>query len=339
MKTYPKSFNSEKYPNFIRKSIFLKVHNKPEKVFSRIGLSNCEIALSSIKLSCSIVQEIKVDNIQAEINKAINSLPLEEESNDFSDDLSYLTSVIDDCICDNDYTVRYTGFSCIKIKNDSEDVFSVFKKLQTYAKQNNIKVLQIYKDKKPTINNICPFKDKNLKLCFSSDGNKGYWDTATMSMRGISSCMRWRSDHAISLVGTLIDPYAAIIYITNGKETNYGKNMLARAVVRFVSKRNGNPALLIEEVYTKSSNKIDISNMFKSFLSQKTNLPIVNTNNEDNENWYDYSIPITDSTKDIIDTLGCDYDGGGILSYRDSGIEYGNIAKFYNPKKVKLKAK
>jgi hypothetical protein len=72
-----------------------------------------------------------------------------------------------------------------------------------------------------------------LRIVFSTDP----WDIATMSMRGIYSCQRWdgNSEHKVRLVGTILDPCAGVIYLTDGTKTRYGEKMLARSVVRLVA--------------------------------------------------------------------------------------------------------
>jgi hypothetical protein len=87
-------------------------------------------------------------------------------------------------------------------------------------------------------------KGKTYKVVFSSHP----WDIATMSMRGIRSCQSWRGGYNKCLVGSIVDPCAAIIYIEDKKSNKYGKLMLARAVVRLVSTSNGR-RLFLEPVY------------------------------------------------------------------------------------------
>ena len=68
-------------------------------------------------------------------------------------------------------------------------------------------------------------------------------DIAQMSMRGINSCMSWYSGSASSLVGSMVDPWCGIVYMTNGKKIGkveteggnftMGERMMYRAVVRF----------------------------------------------------------------------------------------------------------
>jgi hypothetical protein len=85
---------------------------------------------------------------------------------------------------------------------------------------------------------------------FSSSGPKGQWDIATMSVRGVSSCMRWQNAPK-ELIGSMVDPCVGIAYITDGSKTKRGENMYARTLVRYVMNRKGKTALLIEDTYTQ----------------------------------------------------------------------------------------
>lgn len=111
----------------------------------------------------------------------------------------------------------------------------------------------------------------NYRIVFSTDP----WDIATMSMRGIKSCMEWSHKYSTGLVGSMLCPYTAVIYLTDGMEVRtlshnktYGKatRMLARSVVRIVNStvrgerfdiRKNNyvvrPRLMLERNYTTTS--------------------------------------------------------------------------------------
>lgn len=169
---------------------------------------------------------------------------------------------------------------------------------------------------------------KDLKLCFSSTGNKGYWDIATMSMRKIKSCMTWGSDNSIALIGSILDPYVGIIYITDGTHTNHGKSMIARSVVRFVVDRNGKPSIFLERVYADGLAD-DYADVFKSFIEERVDIPVCSDDDEDQHR--QFVIPLTEQVSSIADLALEEY-----LSYRDSDIEYGSIQKYSDPTKIKL---
>jgi len=118
------------------------------------------------------------------------------------------------------------------------------------------------------------FKNRKLKLVFSSDA----WDIATMSMRGINSCQAWFKPRANKLIGSIIDPCCAIIYITNGDKSKYGTEMLHRAIVRYVIHDTLGPCLFLEQTYSQSFKDYEkdiIEFLFASVLKQKTGLPVI----------------------------------------------------------------
>lgn len=157
-----------------------------------------------------------------------------------------------------------------------------------------------------------------LTICFSSYGNKGFWDIATMSMRGIKSCQRWSHRLSKNLIGTMIDPCAGIVYITDNRATSKGKRMLARAVVRFVFDYIGNKyKLMLEPIYynrTKNLNQQLTANAtarIEAFLERKTESKFQITCG-DREGYL--TIPLTNAVNKLPQPL---------RSYRDSHIEYG----------------
>jgi len=124
---------------------------------------------------------------------------------------------------------------------------------------------------------------KKKKIVLSSDP----FDIATMSMRGIKSCMSWSNAHSIKLEGSIVDPTAYVLYITDGANTNLGTRMLYRAVVRVVNKitaasattpssiETDNYSVYIDNLYTTTGNKIHIRTkskvleIIKEFLTRK----------------------------------------------------------------------
>lgn len=129
--------------------------------------------------------------------------------------------------------------------------------------------------------------DNKYHIGFSSDGIDGLWDIATMSMRGVCSCMHWDNHNSRSLIGSIVDPFLGIIYLTDKSNTEYGVSFKYRSLVRFVRdiKYHEN-YLFIERVYFDSGNthpysyknKItrdsawEVQKIFVSYLSKKTNL-------------------------------------------------------------------
>lgn len=150
-------------------------------------------------------------------------------------------------------------------------------------------------------------------------------DIATMSMRGIRSCMSWDNYRSSSLAGSIIDPYCAIIYLSSrfAKNNNYcfcnidknilGPTMLSRAVVRCVLSKDNIPHILLEKVYTNNiyHNLYDISySIFMKYLKHHSKYSIISTEDLDKRSYY---IPEAPEVAELLPRH---------LSYRDSAIKY-----------------
>lgn len=158
----------------------------------------------------------------------------------------------------------------------------------------------------------------NSNVVFSSSGDSGVWDIATMSMRGVASCQRWDHSQAHRLVGSILDPCCGIIYITNNTNNEYGPNIFFRAVVRYVNVKNIGPCLFLERTYCNPKNDqyINIINyLFSVLLSSYSNLPVFSYTytsifNKDIDELY---IPDSEAIRKLPQEN---------LSYRDSHIKY-----------------
>jgi hypothetical protein len=186
------------------------------------------------------------------------------------------------------------------------------------------------------------------KICFSSDKNSGAWDIATMSMRGIHSCMKWSSSQSKHLIGSIIDPFTAVIYITDGKKLKYGSKFLRRSVVRYmIYEKNGGfckPFIYIERVYrhnnirspvegqgyaNKDANEQVVLNIFSEYIRSKlkdTNIPV----------WSNYSIP-TEHSYFMISSPSYRLIEPEEISYSDR--KFGLCELLYSTSKVVLPAK
>ena len=91
-----------------------------------------------------------------------------------------------------------------------------------------------------------------------------------MSMRGITSCVRWDGQFKLTLIGSMADPFTGIIYLSSGKKDKYGIGMIKRCVVRFVvDGENNKPYILIDRMYPSLDN--DVLKQFINVLHSKTN--------------------------------------------------------------------
>jgi hypothetical protein len=155
-----------------------------------------------------------------------------------------------------------------------------------------------------------------LRIVFSTKP----WDIATMSMRGISSCQRWRKNgakHSKKLIGSIVDPYVGIIYLTDGVKTDKGERMLARSVVRITAGWGSyRPYIMLEKVYSmtvmSTSAHEQVSNAFKSFLHEKCSLPISYQGGG-------LFIPLSEAVRKLPENK---------RSYRDSGLVYKPLPDF-----------
>lgn len=115
------------------------------------------------------------------------------------------------------------------------------------------------------------------QIGFMSDGVSGLWGLATMSMRGIHSCMSWKGGGSSThLVGSIADPCVGMVYLTNGKTTEYGLAIKRRSLVRFVLSTTGKRYLSVDRVYAAddprgNEDPCESSTMrlFVSFLQRK----------------------------------------------------------------------
>lgn len=176
-----------------------------------------------------------------------------------------------------------------------------------------------------------PSVTKKTKIVFASADKEGAWDIATMSMRGISSCQSWRGGYSRDLIGSIVDPYVGIIYLTNGSKTTKGRRMTNRAVIRYVVHHTTRkPALMIEPVYSSYyDNEQKALGIFAAFLNTKTKLPIV-FYNRDREYYIPNSKPVAKLQASNIRYHSSR--NGDCVSYRDSGIRYSTSTNNYKHK-------
>jgi hypothetical protein len=169
-------------------------------------------------------------------------------------------------------------------------------------------------------------------IVFSSSGEKGRWDIATMSERGTPSCMQW-SGKPTELIGSMVDPCVGIVYITDGTKTKKGEAMYARSLVRYVVNNKGKEALLLEQTYTDDDKDEWLSENYSEFdklvgivLKSKTKPRMTISPYKGG-----YYIPLTKSVKKMIESYDLEeswsdrYDEW--LSLSDAGARYGKPKK------------
>jgi hypothetical protein len=208
------------------------------------------------------------------------------------------------------------------------------------ALTNNNKLKKIFPSlglKNEVVKDFTTINGVSHSLIFSSDNVRGLWDIATMSMRGVSSCMHWENPHSVHVIGSVIDPCAAIAYLTDGKKTSHGLSIIKRVFVRLIFTGNENltdpggypvpgnkPTIYVDRLYTKTANTnprvyenkeahpLPIMKVFTDYIKSKTDLPVFDAYN--NQRYGSWFIP----RHKIIDQLT----NPNQLSFVDSQIPY-----------------
>lgn len=165
-----------------------------------------------------------------------------------------------------------------KLKSKIDELFKLFKLPSKTRELDSLPEIKEFNK-----NNI-PIKKDNLFIVFSSSGEEGAWDIATMSERGIRSCQSWEphlgvGEYRPCLIGSIASRYIGIIYLTSGKEIpGRGTKMIKRCVVRFgintnKSEEERGPAIILDKMYDSYSETI--AKAFKNSLQKRTNIPII----------------------------------------------------------------
>jgi hypothetical protein len=285
----PKSITSDKYPPFIRKNKFFKRSSIPLKNFEELGLANTfakvkATAFSNIENATAFKHKIAwhISNAAAQISKLSYThdkyrywLFSSPEAANLDRDavvklLLELAKKIEDStiVTKKDLSVKLID-SFYATLNEAANASEKHLTEATLAKMLNFCVNQ------KSLYQYWELPNEDMKVVFSSKGSQANWDMATMSMRGITSCQRWNHSMAKHLIGSIVDPNAAILYLTNGDDTKYGSKMIRRSVVRLVvDNKTQEKVLLMERIYPflTRSNFTDPSTLkvFKNFLTKKT---------------------------------------------------------------------
>ncbi len=175
------------------------------------------------------------------------------------------------------------------------------------------------------LSNMLVGEKKPHRVVFSTNP----WDILTMSMRGIDSCMAWPSTshsntgHSNCLIGSVLDPYCGVIYVTNGTKTTHGSHMFYRSVVRLVKKRGADPKsgkfhLFVEGAYLTDDD--DDSNyaateMFREVLAKRIqNNRRIESVVSAKADSYGYVVPYATATRNVQHA-----------SYFDSDVRYAEV--------------
>ena len=348
--------NSKNYPfpDFIRYHKVLKAQKTINKSFKSIGLPNtrAEVNLSSY-------YDLLLNHNRKLISDAVLSIRSEfeiicnQQRTEYRRDKSSITSSVNNLMKTYELLSSMDGngiSSLFKLNNEffaknsflndfrSMNIVEVISRIIDFYNFSGDEYTKIISTNLSTIQNLikkCQYiirhKSQQHYIVFSSTGAKCAWDIATMSMRGIKSCQRWENDKSKALIGSIVDPNCAIIYLTDGSDDDYGERMLKRAVVRLVLNKNNEREILIERIYSakvmqgyiqKKSNdeeyKDKVFDIFQKFINRKTKgaYPIVFANNIENI-IEKYSIPNFETLNLLQEEE---------KSYRDSKILYNKFS-------------
>jgi hypothetical protein len=266
--SYPRTFTSKKYPKFIRTSRYLISNSKIDKIFPYIGLP--DVVSKCPKITAPSIHEIG-QKFVAFLNRWLSHLEnngclirLKRECHFQLLELKGL--VINDPTCLLSKTKKLivpvevvnldASHKPFKTGSALTDLISELGNFidQWHSAYDLPETIAIY----DAITRYYLAPLKNLSIVFSAANKNAAWDMATISMRGIKSCQAWRKTrYSKRLIGSILDPCAGVIYLTDGKKTKYGSRMLGRMVVRFIiyaerSDKGGyeyKPALYLERAY------------------------------------------------------------------------------------------
>jgi hypothetical protein len=324
MTTFQELAKAKPLPRWMINHPVFKSIGEIEKVFPNIGLSNssepCDISGNFAideagKLLATIISEIRAPLDAFVSNHYIEQVALIEKLDDlFYERKEHFISYVKDqivlklpeAIIINDVVKFAKGVSLFDVYYSCYNEFSRFAWIMPQLEK-----LPGWKDF--NTNNV---SSDNSSIVFASNGIDGLWDIATMSMRGISSCIRWDGKFKLTLIGSIADPFTGIIYLTSGKKHGkYGTRMIKRCVVRFViDSTKEKPYLLIDRMYPSLSN--NVLTAFTDFLHSKSRLEVCFGPNLPKQVINSSYIP----RKSVNDQLT-----EKTLTYRDTKIQIGKV--------------
>jgi hypothetical protein len=340
-------FKNKNYAKYIATHPIFDKIEKVNKVFPGIGLPNCEddkivnnaeIAAKSAKTLIGSITA-SLDKREKGLNAFVDTHPkMGEKRKEKAENLIKIINATKSLIADNVDKCVLVDKKCVKIMLPGDLTIDGGKKPIFKANKTIIsvygKINELLQDGKfarmKNIDNDPAFKEfskdnipnAGLKVVFSSEGSDGIWDIATMSMRGVSSCQSWQNGaYKHGVIGSMIDPFVGIIYLTTGGNFNeYGSKMIKRCIVRYVvDGKTKKPYLALDNMYpsfdanvltqfieflkARVSNKLEVY-----FASHLYGRPIYNTS----------YVPLT-KVRESLENYGArdPYSVGAIVAYQD----------------------
>lgn len=290
MTTIKEILEAKPFPPFIKDHPIMKEFTEIKKVFPSIGLKNSSEKYSSVirdEIATPLFQDMsrlltkRSTNLSKFLEKKISDKRKENGKNIVDAMVkinSFLLNKSKELIKHQDNgkislcLSETISFGDLTFKK-GESLFRVYNKLGTSIKENKFAKLQ-------ELDNLQTFKNfsaENIpndskEIVFSSDGIEGAWDLATISMRGITSCQSWNGQYHNCLVGTILDPFVGVIYLTekDKKFNDHGSKMIRRSMVRFIiDKVSKKPIIYIDHMYPQYDKSV--SEAFIAFIKAKVN--------------------------------------------------------------------
>lgn len=331
-------FADKKFPAWITTHSVFKNFKEIRKVFPEIGLPNCEkeIEVDNVKEASTAAKNM-VNSLRQTIDHRLGTIQkysvkhadaigpkrkkkLENINKLLTEVKNQLNKQSGKCI------TNVNGKLTLNLPADVSDVedkvafktgeglFRIYGKLNDSLRGGHFLAMEKLED----IEAFKDFSAKNVpalkyKLRFSSDGAEGAWDIATMSMRGVQSCQSWGSGNHTHVVGSIVDPFTGIIYLTSGAKFNeYGSKMIRRCVVRFVvNDKKGAAAIALERMYP--SMERGALDSFMAFIKERTDNKFDVIYLPENRAYASTYVPMSKIVSSL-DTHN--------QPYRDSGIQY-----------------
>lgn len=285
-----------KLPQFLSNSPILNQFDKVDKVFPGIGLPNSkeEITLNNTNFvessAINLVGAIAavIDTPRYRLTQYKVYYPRKNVSADKLLEMSAFGAVLGKLhyhmVSSTKLVLSEGGKVSIKLAQDicdskmrvvfknGESLFRVYNKI--YEAINSFKS-GIKIEKLDSMPEFKRFSSDNLpndkfQVVFASDGIDGLWDITTMSERGILSCQSWDGQYKNNLVGSIVDPFVGIIYLTSGSNINsLGSKMIKRCIVRFVvNSKTKKPEILIDKMYPEYD--VQVLEKFIDFIKKNT---------------------------------------------------------------------
>lgn len=288
--------SSKPFPEWILSHRVFKKINSIEKIWPAIGLPNFSQELEVFQGETAKNAAISLEGaISSLLHAKVANLKDTQRSSKEHTLNSKIRKIINVCSALYDAMVWKSGVICEQNKitltvssdiysgNEDERIFKMGESLIKAVNKINV-LLDDIKQPKIDYENNQSFKffsqnnlpNKKFVMRFSSTGEDGAWDIATMSMRGINSCQSWQSIQSRGLIGSITSKYVAVVYIEgNTAFGQYGKEMRHRSVARLVfpNSVNKKPVIFLDVMYP-SYNK-DIFEGIKSIIEKRSGLKVL----------------------------------------------------------------